>query len=77
MNEATLLEKIRRSALWAAITSAVILLVLMILQIWEVIDLKGGSVLGKITSSLAIILFLSIVTVLVMLFSSRIRRSED
>lgn len=77
MNETKILSKIRCWSLWAALGSAVVLLVINILKIWEVLDYKGDSVMGKIESTIAIIMMMSILLLLVMLIWSRIRKIKE
>lgn len=77
MNETKILSKIRSWSLWAALGSAVVLLVINILKIWEVLDYKGDSVMGKIESTIAIIMMMSILLLLVMLIWSRIRKIKE
>jgi len=77
VNETKILSKIRSWSLWAALGSAVVLLVINILKIWEVLDYKGDSVMGKIESTIAIIMMMSILLLLVMLIWSRIRKIKE
>lgn len=89
MTESRLLRKIRRYSLWAFLASSLGVLLLSILEAWEVISTYdeargrgrgGGSGMnewGKIEATLSIIMAISLIVLVAILVSSRTKKDKD